>query len=110
MHTLCLPLNLGQLKRIHNLFWLFTKLARTSRRQTGSGVIAPLEEALCRSPKQRKKQQAPSSPYLETHQRDQDRQGDSQFDPPGCQAFLPFGGADIWNTYRAGGNGVHITW
>ncbi len=45
MNTLCLPLNLGQFERIHNLFWLFTELARASRRKTRSGVIAPLEEA-----------------------------------------------------------------
>ena len=102
MHTFCLPLYLAQLNRIHNLFWLFTKLARASRRKTCSGVIAPMEEAFGRCPKQWEKQQAPSSTHFETHQPGQDRQGDGKLDAPGCQAFPPFGGADIWKTYCTG--------
>ncbi len=110
MNAFCLPFHLGQLKRVFNLFWLFTKLARTSRRETRSSMIPPLEEAFRGSKEQREKQQAPSSPCFETHQSGQDRQGDGQLDSPGCQAFPPLAGVDIWNTYCAGCAYVHLTW
>ena len=107
LHLSGLLAHLGQFFRVFNLLDLFAQLARTSRRQSHSGLIAPLKKARRRPGKKREKKEPPPVVHPGGEHNNQTNQAEHQHNHAAQQPFSPFFYADIGGTNIAN-LGLHI--
>ena len=100
-----LAADLRQLSRVGDLLFLLAQLAqlaRTSRREAHSGVVAPLEEARGGGAEQGEEGQAPPAAGANQQQHGQDHQPEGNGDQAADEAPAPFGRADVGDAHILG--------
>ena len=97
MDAACLLPDLGQLCRVLDLLYFIVHIARASRRQAQSGLLAPLKEADCCAPKAQKQREPPPAIHTTHHECCEADKGESKLDESGVQALPSFTRIDIWD-------------
>jgi hypothetical protein len=98
LHPARLSSHLRQFFPVFDRFDFRAELARTSRRKSHSGLVAPLEEAGGRPKEDGQKEQSPQGLDTAGKQSGQDGQADDEHDQAARKPFAPLPRADVGDT------------